>query len=84
MAEYVGGNVCEAVALVPARVDTSWFNRLRDYAVCFIRGRLQFSGHENSAPFPSAVVYLGSRRDAFYGTFSDLGDVWVRWNGQGE
>lgn len=43
--------------LVPARTDTAWWH---DYAVRgeirFIRGRLKFGGHENSAPFPSAVI----------------------------
>lgn len=45
------------VCLVPARTDTAWWH---DYAalgeVRFIRGRLKFGGHKNSAPFPSAVV----------------------------
>ena len=45
------------VCLVPARVDTRWW---WDYArfgeVRFLRGRLKFGGHQNSAPFPSAVV----------------------------
>ena len=45
------------VCLVPARTDTNWWH---DYAmqgdVSFIRGRLKFGGHKNSAPFPSAIV----------------------------
>lgn len=45
------------VCLVPARTDTAWWH---DYAikgeVRFIRGRLKFNGHKNSAPFPSAIV----------------------------
>ena len=45
------------VCLVPARTDTAWWH---DYAakgkVRFIRGRLKFGEHANSAPFPSAVV----------------------------
>lgn len=45
------------VCLVPARTDTAWWH---DYAIKgqirFIRGRLKFGGHENSAPFPSALV----------------------------
>lgn len=48
------------VCLVPARTDTEWF---QSYAmrgkVHFIRGRIKFGGHKNSAPFPSAVVMLG-------------------------
>lgn len=45
------------VCLVPARTDTAWWH---DYAMAgeirFIRGRLKFGGHKNSAPFPCAVV----------------------------
>lgn len=45
------------VCLVPARTDTAWWH---DWAmrgeIRFIRGRLKFGGHKNSAPFPSAVV----------------------------
>lgn len=45
------------VCLVPARTDTAWWH---DYAakgaVRFIRGRLKFGGHKNSAPSPSALV----------------------------
>lgn len=49
------------VCLVPARTDTAWWH---DYAskgtVRFIRGRLKFGGHENSAPFPSALVIFNN------------------------
>ena len=45
------------VCLVPARTDTKWWH---EYAmkgeIIFIRGRLKFNGHRNSAPFPSALV----------------------------
>lgn len=48
---------CTVVCLVPARTDTAWWH---EYAIKgeieFIRGRLKFGGHKNSAPFPSAVV----------------------------
>jgi len=51
------------VCLLPARTDTSWWH---DYVmrgkVYFIRGRLKFSGHRNSAPFPSAVVVFGNTK----------------------
>jgi phage N-6-adenine-methyltransferase len=51
-----------AVMLLPARTDTAWWH---DYVipygrVDFIRGRLKFGGHKNSAPFPSAVVVFGA------------------------
>lgn len=46
------------VSLVPARVETRWF----DYAVSraqeirFVKGRLRFGDSKISAPFPSAVI----------------------------
>lgn len=53
------------VCLVPARTDTAWWH---DYAmrgeITFLRGRLKFGGHKNSAPFPSAiVVFEGVKND---------------------
>ena len=53
--EATGGVV---VMLIPARTDTTYFH---DYIynkaeIRFIRGRLKFGGHTNSAPFPSMIV----------------------------
>jgi len=52
------------VCLVPARTDTAWW---WDYAmrgeIRFIRGRLKFGGHSNSAPFPSAIVIFHKESD---------------------
>ena len=45
------------VCLVPARTDTAWWhNYAMKGKILFIRGRLKFGGHHNSAPFPSAIV----------------------------
>jgi phage N-6-adenine-methyltransferase len=48
------------VCLLPSRTDTAWWH---DYVlhgeVAFLRGRLKFSGHQNAAPFPSAIVVFG-------------------------
>jgi DNA N-6-adenine-methyltransferase Dam len=77
--EYRKGRTKEAIALVPARVDTEWFRMLRDFAVCFVNGRLKFSGNDNSAPFPSAAVYLGTNISTFSDAFAEIGDIWVRW-----
>lgn len=45
------------ICLVPARTDTRWWH---DFAmngtIRFLKGRLKFNGHKNSAPFPSAIV----------------------------
>jgi phage N-6-adenine-methyltransferase len=79
--EYQAGNVTEAVALVPARVDTEWFSRLgrlEGVRLCVIRGRLKFSEHKTSAPFPSVVIYIGHRIGAFNYVFRNMGDI-LRW-----
>lgn len=79
-AEFCAGSVISAIALVPARTDTVWFRALRDYPVCFVSGRLRFSGSATSAPFPSAAFYLGNDRSAFLSAFQDIGDIWARVN----
>lgn len=47
------------VALIPARVDTRWWQDHIAKAdhVYFIRGRLRFGESKNSAPFPSALAF---------------------------
>ncbi len=67
------GWTTEAIALLPARVETSWWHDLSPSVVCMIRGRLKFSGYESSAPFPSVAVYFGPNRTAFYDAFKRLG-----------
>jgi hypothetical protein len=47
-----------SVFLLPSRTDTRWFH---DYAlkaneIRFVKGRLKFDEHQNSAPFPSVVL----------------------------
>tara|TARA_R100000742_G_C4212308_1_gene38355 strand:+ start:147 stop:578 length:432 start_codon:yes stop_codon:yes gene_type:complete len=47
------------VCLLPSRTDTRWWHDNiidNDAEVRFIKGRLKFGGHNNSAPFPSAIV----------------------------
>lgn len=77
-AHHETGDVPEAIALVPSRTDTAWFAMLRDYPRCFVRGRLRFSGHDNSAPFPSCAFYLGPNTPRFVAAFDDLGDTFER------
>lgn len=50
------GKTC--VLLIPSRTDTQWWHQyvMKSKDVRFIKGRLKFSGHKNSAPFPSCVV----------------------------
>lgn len=45
------------VCLIPSRTDTKWWHGwAMKGKIEFIKGRLKFSGHKNSAPFPSAIV----------------------------
>ena len=75
--EYGAGRVTAAIALLPARTDTRWWRRLQPYPVAFVHGRLRFSGHTNSAPFPSALVYLGADVDRFATAFADMTHIRV-------
>lgn len=72
---YTSGEITDAIALLPARTDTAWFQPLFDYPICFVRGRLKFSGSDNSAPFPSAIVYLGKDTALFDDCFGDIGRI---------
>jgi hypothetical protein len=60
----VSKNGSTVVCLLPARMDTAWWN---DYCqkekIEFIHGRLKFGGSKNSAPFPSAVVVFEPSND---------------------
>lgn len=65
----------EMVCLLPSRTDTRWMNTLwrRAQGIVFISGRLTFKGAPNPAPFPSALIYLGSRHWRFFRAFDHLG-----------
>ena len=50
---------CIVVCLIPSRTDTKYWHDYifsKAHNIMFIKGRLKFSGHKNSAPFPSAIV----------------------------
>jgi len=62
------------VMLLPARVDTKWFQALRPgTVVCFIKGRLKFSESKMSAPFPSILVGLHCSDEEHFKIFNSLG-----------
>jgi hypothetical protein len=79
--EYNAGRVTEALALIPARVDTAWFQLLDAFPRCFPHGRLTFSDSENSAPFPAAIPYLGPNIRRFVEVFGAIGGIWARIDG---
>lgn len=74
--EYESGRVRQAIALLPARTDTQWFQPLFDYPCCFVSGRLKFSD-AGSAPFPSVLVYFGVSWEKFAATFREIGKTTV-------
>lgn len=51
------------VFLIPSRTDTKWWHTyvMKADEIRFIKGRLKFSNHKNSAPFPSAIVVFSWR-----------------------
>jgi len=74
------------IALVPARVDTAWFellirqSRPERGAVCYwnsptLGRRLTFRGAKDPAFFPSALVYWGSHRNHFEQIFRPHGTI---------
>jgi len=78
--EYSAGRVTEAVALVPSRSDTNWFQNTLSVSGClvFIAGRIKFispDGIKSSATFPSTVFYFGPNRDRFSEVYEAMGYV---------
>lgn len=70
--EHDAGQVEAAIALLPARPGSDWFDELAEHPVCFLRGRLQFS-EGNPAPFPSMFIYVGNDSARFIRVFRNLG-----------
>lgn len=66
------------VALLPARPDTSyWHEHIAGRAaVYFLRGRLRFSGVEQSAPFPSSLATWGASQDVICALDEALPGAW--------
>jgi phage N-6-adenine-methyltransferase len=60
---YEAGLCSRVVCLLPARPDTVWWSVVSCYPVLFIKGRLKFGNSKNSAPFPSALIFMGFGRD---------------------
>jgi DNA N-6-adenine-methyltransferase (Dam)/ParB-like nuclease domain len=86
VSDFEAGLVTKAILLVPARPGTQWWLRLRNYPCCLITGRLTFGGNPASAPFPSAIFYLGAEEtvDDFVDAVAPLGDVWQRRKSRAE
>jgi hypothetical protein len=63
------------IALLPAKVGTSYFYSLVQHAsaIVFVRGRLTFVGAPDPAPFESALLYFGKSPHQFRAQFEKLG-----------
>jgi phage N-6-adenine-methyltransferase len=61
----LGKGGATVVCLIPARTDTEMWHRFVTRGVVeFLKGRLNFNGHDNPAPFPSCVVVFGDESPA--------------------
>lgn len=60
------------VCLLPSRTDTKWWHEyvMKADTVRFIKGRLKFDGHKNSAPFPSVIAIFGNYPKYQWGFFA--------------
>ena len=78
--EYESGRADQILYLVPSRTDTQWTRMLNAYPRCYLHSRLRFTdeqgNEQDSAPFPSALFYLGARREEFASYWQSIGDVY--------
>jgi phage N-6-adenine-methyltransferase len=78
LAEYKAGNVNEAILLVTAATETTWFHRLYPFPMCFVKGRIHFTtptGKRGGATKGSIFVYIGRKPEKFYQVFRRFGVV---------
>lgn len=76
--EFRAGNVKKAIALLPARMDTLWWqDYVAHYPVCFVRSRIHFEGDKDfTAPFPSAFVFYNHDPSDFIRAFAPHGRIY--------
>lgn len=67
------------VLLLPSRTSNRWFYEYCSKAsrIYFIKGRLKFSGHDNSAPFPSMIVVFDRKHEGEFiaGIMTNKGEI---------
>lgn len=76
--QYQADITKQAVLLVNVAPETSWFQILYDYPICFPAGRINFftpGGKMSGSTHASALVYLGPDVDKFYQIFRQFGRV---------
>jgi len=81
--EFQSGRLTEALLLIPAQTDSTWFLALADHPPPFLRERLTFASVDGSASIesldPYAVIFLGpaERAGAFASAFASLADTYL-------
>lgn len=78
---YRAGDVTEAILLVNATTDRSWFQPLWDYPICFTNHRIPFYTEDGEGTQPThgnAFIYLGPHVDRFVEAFSSFGVIATR------
>lgn len=78
IAEYEAERVQQAILLVNAVTETRWFQRLYDFPICFVKGRIRFkspTGIETGPTVGSAFVYFGCNVQLFISVFARFGVV---------
>jgi ParB family chromosome partitioning protein len=84
LARLKAGEVCQACVIVNNATETRWFQALlaECAGACFLCGRVKFIDKHGRCPGMGiqgqAVLYFGSRVDAFRRVFSCLGTVMTR------
>jgi phage N-6-adenine-methyltransferase len=63
--EFESGRSKRIVMLLPVRSSTQWFHKLysrNDVEVRLLKGRMKFGDSKSTAPFPSCLIIIDSRR----------------------
>ncbi len=76
--QYQSGVTTEAVLLVNANTEATWFQPLYDYLICFTDHRIRFYNQNGASSQPTqgnAFVYFGRQRQRFIEVFRRFGTV---------
>ncbi len=76
--QFTKGITSEAVLLVNAVTERSWFQPLWDFPICFTNHRIAFYNDKLTPPAPThgnAFVYFGTQEQRFIAIFSRFGTV---------
>lgn len=76
--QYKAGNISQAVLLVNAVTDRSWFQPLWDYPICFVEKRIKFHDDNMTPGQPThgnVFVYFGDNVTGFIAHFKSFGRI---------